>query len=408
MQPRPRVSQDHPVLLLKNPTMKPGRAIVRSRQLQHAASQSPRVGRREPDAESPAARPSIPIERQAPNRALRRAPLAAALAAVCLATPFAAAGIVTWDVDPSASYIRLAIPDQDFDVPDVGEVTLRMRDAGNNSQWTDAGGRRAALDGEIVTEYVDGVSIAFLGGHHNLYALEQTSLRPNPAKWSPAKTNYTDTSTAPAALGGRARGALLLTFDIAFVAFRNVQLDLTNTTTGPLPVVNGAFAANTTRFGILSALADVDGLELPLGLGQPVPDLLHASVDPVVRTNASGGAITNPGGPNRQLTYTINLPDLVLDLGGTLATGSATGLIVAYAVLPEPPLPPVLALERHQAEIVLAWPAHPTGFTLEYATRLPAQDWLPAAPPPVLLGDRNVVTNKTLLDAVFYRLRWLP
>lgn len=324
--------------------------------------------------------------------------------ALLLTAPIAGAGIVTWDVDPTNSYIRLTIPDQAINVPDVGNVTFGMRDATSATQWSDAGGRRAALDGDIVTDYVDASAIIFLAGLHNLYALEATSLRPNPADWSAASTNYTGTSTAPAALGGRARGTLLLTFDAAYVAFRDVQLDITNATGGAIGITNGAFAANTTRCGISSALMDVDGLELPLGLGQPIPDVLHGNLDPIVGQNAAGGTITNLGGLNRKLTYTIDIPNLAFDLSGTVVTGSAAGLVVAYAVLPTPPPPPSLAVWKLGAEIVLAWPTNATGFSLEYATNLLATNWLPASPPPVIVNDQNVVTNLMTRDAAFYRL----
>ncbi len=330
--------------------------------------------------------------------------LMACFAAVFLASRWASADVVTWDVDPASSYIRLTIPDQGFDLPDVGTVTLRMRDANSSSQWTDAGGRRAALDGEIVTDYAEGVSIVFLGGQHALHALDGTSLRPNPAKWDAATTNYTDTSTAPAALGGRVRGTLILTFDVAYAAFRGVQLDLTNVVAGPIPIVNGAFAANTTRFGIASALADVDGLELPLGLGQPVPDVRQADLGRIVELNTAGGTITDLGGRNRKLTYTISMPNLVLDLGGTPVTGSAAGQIVAHATLPAPP-PPAISVRQVADGIVLSWPSSATGYSLEYATALPAASWWPASPPPVVADGQNVVTNHVAGVAAFYRLR---
>jgi hypothetical protein len=310
------------------------------------------------------------------------------------------ASVVTWDVDPTNSYVRLTIPDQSINVTDIGNVTLRMRDASSTSQWTDAGGRRAALDGQIVTDYMEGSWISFRGGSHNLYALEATALRPNPTAWG--TTNYTDTSTALAALGGRVRGTYILTFDAAFVAFRSVKLDITNATGGVLVITNGAFATNTTRCGISTALVDVDGLELPLSLGQPIPDVLHASMDPMVEQNVGGGSITNLGGLNRKLTYTINIPQLTMDLSGTIVTGSVAGLVVAYAVLPPPP---TLSAWRLGTNLVLTWPTNLTGFSLLYATNLPATSWFHAAPPPVIINDQNVVTNAMTRSAVFYRLR---
>ena len=62
----------------------------------------------------------------------------------------------TWIVDPTNSYLRLTIPDQNLNVTNVGTVTVKLRDANSTTQWTDAGGRRAALGGQLVTEYVDG------------------------------------------------------------------------------------------------------------------------------------------------------------------------------------------------------------------------------------------------------------
>lgn len=330
--------------------------------------------------------------------------LTAVLAIAPLSWPRAEAGVVTWDVDPAESSIRLTIADQAVPVPDLGNVTIRIRDASSDSQWTDAGGRRAALDGEIVTDYVDATSISFRGGAHNLYAVEASSLRPNPADWDPSTTNYTSTKTALAALGGRVRATLLLTFDTAFLAFRNVQLDITNAAPGAIGIADGAFGPNTTCIGIARAWADLDGLALPLGLGQPLPDLLHAELAPTIVTNAAGGTITALDGLNRKLTYAINLPDLAIDLDGTVVRGSAAGLVVAHATVPAP-MPPTLSVRRQDGEIVLAWPSQATGFALEYATELPPMQWRQAAPPPVVSHDQFVVTNVASSAAVFYRLR---
>ena len=329
--------------------------------------------------------------------------LALAFVAARLISQTASAALVTWDVDSTNSYIRLTIPDQTLYVTNVGNVTFAVRDASSSSQWTDAGGRRTSLAGEIATDYTDGTSITFLGDSGSLYAVETNSLRPNPADWDAATTNYTGTSTAPAALGGRARGTYIITFDAAYIAFRSVQLVLSNALAGPIAITDGTFAPNATVCGIASALTDVDGLVLPLGLGQPIPDELDEPLAPLVEQNASGGAITNLGGLNRQLTYTINLPGLSLNIGGTVVTGSAAGLIIAYAALPAPPQPTLSAL-RQGGELVLSWPTNTTGFLLEYATNLPAANWMPATPLPVVVNDEYVVTNALTGSAAFYRL----
>ena len=321
-----------------------------------------------------------------------------------LSTAIATAGTVTWVVDSTNSYVRLTIPDQTINVTNVGNVTVQMRNASSTTQWTDAGGRRAALTGEIVTDYEDGSSITFLGGAHNLQAVEATGLRPNPAAWSVGTTNYTNSSTALAALGGRVRGMYsILTFDVAYLAFREMRLDITNATGEAVAITNGTFAGQTTGFGFASGLVDVDGLVLPLNLGQPIPDILHADLTPVVATNAGSGTITNLGGQSRKLTYTINMSSLVFDLGGTLVNGSAAGLVVAHAVLPTPP--PMLNARKSGTGLVLAWATNGPGFVLEYATSLPATNWLAASPPPVVVDGQNVVTNTMTGQAVFYRLR---
>lgn len=325
-----------------------------------------------------------------------------------LALAFASTALaerVEWTLDPATSYIRLTIPDQAVPIPDVGTVTVRFRNASNNNSWTDSGGRRASLAGEILTDYQDGVAISFLGGKHSVRALDTTLLRPNPASWNLTTSNYTDAATAPAALGARIRGTVLfLTFDVAYLALRGLELDLTNNTAGPIALTHGAFPANTTLCGLRRVSADVDGLELPLGLGSPIPDIRNGEMVPGVLTNSAGGVIENLGGLTRKLTYTLDLPNLAFDVEGTLVAGSATGQLVAHATLPPPP-PPSLRVVLRNRHVVLAWPTNVPGFTLQGSFALPAAGaWHPVSPPPTVLGTQYVVTNATTDSAVFYRL----
>jgi hypothetical protein len=125
----------------------------------------------------------------------------------------------------------------------------------------------------------------------------------------------------------------------------------------------------------------------------------------MVGTNAGGGTISNLGGLNRKLTYTINIPQIAIDLSGTMVTGSATGMVVAYAVLPTPPIPPTLSVRKLGPDLVLAWPTNVAGFSLSYATNLPATRWFAASPSPVIANGQNLVTNATMRNAVFYRLQ---
>lgn len=307
---------------------------------------------------------------------------------------------VSWDVDPAVSYIRLTVPDQAVNVTNVGNVTVRLRDPGSSTAWTDAGGRRAAVDGTLSTDYTDPATITFIGGAHNLYALEQTNLRPNPAHWDPVGLSYTNTGTAPAALGARVRGTyLILTFDAAFLALRNVRLDVASEA---VTLTAGAFPGNQTEFGIISAVGDVDGLELPLDFGQPVPDVLGGELDPIVATNSLGGLIEDLGGKNRKLTLNIETT-ISIDLQGILLSGSATGQIVAYGTIPE--VPPLSISAGASQTVVITWPVSATGFVLEQTAALGTANWTPVTTPPVVVGDENRVTLSSSTGIAFYRLR---
>lgn len=318
-----------------------------------------------------------------------------------------AADIVTWQIDSSASYVRLTIPDQTLTVPDIGEVTVKLRNADSTSQWTDSGGRRAALAGELLTEYMDGVAIRFMSGSHKIRALEQAFLRPNPAAWDTGTESYTDTTSAPAALGARARATLLfLTFDVAFVAFRNVEIDIGNLAGAPVLISNGAFDAGMTFCSISNATVDVDGLELPLELGQPIPDVRNAALPAIAVTNSAGGTIVDMGGRSRRLTYQINISNLAIDLEGMTVVGSVEGLIVADATIPGATLVPDLAVEKKDDAVLISWPTNAGSFRLEFAATLPATNWLPMLIPPTVVNGVYVMTNAPVGKSLFYRLAY--
>jgi len=315
------------------------------------------------------------------------------------------ADIVSWQIDSSASYVRLTIPDQALTVPDIGEVTVRLRNADSTGQWTDSGGRRAALTGELLTEYMDGVAIRFMSGSHNIRAVEQTSLRPNPAAWDTATESYTNTTSAPAALGARVRATLLfLTFDVAFVAFRNVEIDIGNLAAVPITISNGVFDGRMTFCGISNATVDVDGLALPLELGQPIPDVRNAEVPAIAVTNSAGGRIVDMGGRARRLTYQISISNLAIDLEGMSVVGSVEGLIVANATIPEPTPMPALAIEKKNNVVLISWPTNSGSFQLQFATALPATNWFPMLIPPTVLNGVYMMTNAPVGEALFYRL----
>jgi autotransporter-associated beta strand protein len=113
--------------------------------------------------------------------------------------------------------------------------------------------------------------------------------------------------------------------------------------------------------------------------------------DPVVGT-FSGLAQNGKlyvGGQLFQITYT----------GGT-------GNDVVLERLTTPP-PPELTIERLPANsVALLWPTNDPPFSLQTATNLPASNWAPALPLPMVIGTNNVVTNSAGGLQQYYRLSY--
>jgi hypothetical protein len=65
---------------------------------------------------------------------------------------------------------------------------------------------------------------------------------------------------------------------------------------------------------------------------------------------------------------------------------------------------PTLGASGFNGKLVFAWPTNTAGFFLECATNLPATNWVPATPPPVVVGGFYVVTNAATAEKMFYRL----
>ncbi len=270
--------------------------------------------------------------------------MACAIALLGVAAP-ATAATVSWDIDEANSFIRLNVPDQAIDL-DGTNATIRLRNqtsaSGGNNTWSDNQGKLAFLDGTIATNYTDGSSVEFLTGQNNIQALEAANIRPDPASFNPNNTNadnpdgqYSGSASALAAFGARVRATVsILTVDVAFLAIRDVLFDLSSNS---IALGGGTTIANgTTSLGIASALIDADGLSLPLGLGQPIPDTFGAAFDSGGNfANTTGGTITIVDPMTRKLTLTVTVP-IALDISGVILNASAVGQIVAYAVVPEP------------------------------------------------------------------------
>ena len=133
----------------------------------------------------------------------------------------AQAAWVSWDIDSSASWVRLNLPPNTGTSLSGVSVTVRLRDAGNGT-WSDAGGRRANLDGTLQTVLVgtganvSNATLIYKAGQHNAFAIESGSFRPNPAQFDPNATNgenpdgqFTGTGGAPAAFAVRVNAAAL-------------------------------------------------------------------------------------------------------------------------------------------------------------------------------------------------------
>jgi hypothetical protein len=252
----------------------------------------------------------------------------------------ARADIVIWDIDPAQSFVRLTIPDQSVSI-DGTSATIRLRDNGSTSNWTDAGGRRAFVDGTAKGDFVkDTGRMQFLSGMHNIFALEQANVRPDPAQFTggPDANNpdgtYVGTAAAGAAYGARVRATVsILTVDVAYLAMRNVLFDISS---GVIALGGGGttIPGNTSNFGIASSSVDVDGLPVT-GFGQPIPDIRDEPLNDITGLNTAAGSIADLGGNNLRLTYNINVP-IMIDIEGVVLNGSADGQIVAFAVVPEP------------------------------------------------------------------------
>jgi PEP-CTERM motif len=260
--------------------------------------------------------------------------------AIGVAVSSARADMVIWDIDPAQSFVRLTIPDQAITLNGTA-ATIRLRDNNSTSVWTDDGGRRAFVDGTLKTNYVDGSSIEFLSGMHNIFALEGANVRPDPAQFTgPSDAanpdgTYVGTDAAAAAYGARVRASVsIFTVDAGYLALRNVLYDVSS---GVVPLGGGGttISGNTSNFGISSARVDVDGLLISLISSQPIPDVFNASLPPVTGVETAAGSIADLGAGARRLTYNISVP-INVEISGVVLTGTADGQIVAFATVPEP------------------------------------------------------------------------
>ena len=87
--------------------------------------------------------------------------------------------------------------------------------------------------------------------------------------------------------------------------------------------------------------------------------------------------------------------------GGSLGYGTVFGLSLGSASVSVPQL----TITHSATNVVLAWPANATGFTLQSTTNLaPPAVWLTNSPAPVVVNGQNTVTNPITSSRRFFRL----
>jgi S-formylglutathione hydrolase FrmB len=99
-----------------------------------------------------------------------------------------------------------------------------------------------------------------------------------------------------------------------------------------------------------------------------------------VQTNAAG-------------SYSV----VVTNIAGSLTSSNAVLVIIP---------PPLLAVLRQGANLVLSWPTNWAGFTLQSTTNaVVSPGWISNMPPPVVSGGNYVATNAITGNQKLYRLK---
>jgi|GEM_PF-4192444 len=268
----------------------------------------------------------------------------ALLGAVLLAflSQASSAAVLTWNLDSSLSYLQLAVPTQPVKAGGTPSGNAFFTNQGVNSgSWTI--GNQAAMSGSISTDFDEGSSIKFRAGEHILSALNSGNYAPDFATWNSGTETYSPPNQlAPAAYGGQIgttqAGVLLVVVnDAVRFAIRDISYDLSS---ADIPLVANQFAANQTTFGMSDGDAGLRG-NATFGVPSDLGTLVETGISVNGANVAALGTITTPDPmqPNlRKLTLPITIPITLNLFDGWLSTlnGTATGEIVAFAMVPEP------------------------------------------------------------------------
>ncbi len=246
----------------------------------------------------------------------------------------ALATVVNWDIDPSASSFKLAVPDQNVTIGTL-TATMRLRNE-NNTTWTT---NSAPVDGLLATNVGAGISsVQFLGGSSSLVGVQTGSYRPNPAAYDTNVTDatnsdgtFTNSSSAAGVYAARVNASIsIITTNLGYIAFDNMSFDVSSLVTA---VTGTSFLANALDVGILDSTIEFDSTAPGTsGIGD---SLVQSGPISATNINAAAGSIVNIGGNDYKITIPINMPVMV-SLSGVNLNATATGTLVGYATIPVP------------------------------------------------------------------------
>jgi hypothetical protein len=286
--------------------------------------------------------------------------LVAAMAACVLALSAAQAraDALTFTVDSSVSYLTLNIPNFTLSTA-LGNATIaltgqnRTNGAPIGTAWSTNTntGNTAFVSGTIATTVGGSFTgktlsaIQFIAGANNLSALASGNYRPNPAAYNAVTTAFSNNSGAPGAYGATAHASVsIISGNAGLVSFDNVMYDVgsnsllptSNTVTSGTFFVNGnGNLANAINTGILSSIFSIQGLAI---LGQHLISDATGALGGLSLGDAATtlGTYTYTSPTNLQIRVPVLIP-ISINTGGSLfINGTATGVFVANATVPEP------------------------------------------------------------------------
>ena len=236
------------------------------------------------------------------------------------------------------SFIRLNIPDQFIELNEEdGPILAGIREYNPgpfpSATWSDNGGKRSFVQGQLSTNYVDGTSIEFISGDHSAAAIEYGSFLPDPATWDPETETYGPSAGAPAAFNGElALGdpnfpEFGLLVKLGVLSVRNVAYDALGTVS--LGSISGGWeGTNPFELGIMpGAWADAESI-----LGNLFMEMLDEQES---AENQGSLEIEDLGDGDRRLILTISVP-ISLTIEGQDLNATITGQIIAYATVSPP------------------------------------------------------------------------